>query len=61
MTGERKKILEKVNGLIEKRKKELLIYLPSFEEINDNIVIKSNDINFNDVAQKDMCFITSNK
>ncbi|MFA5207259.1 MAG: hypothetical protein WC428_01015 [Candidatus Paceibacterota bacterium] len=40
MTNERKVILDKVNELILKRKKELLKHLPSIHEIDDGIIIR---------------------
>ena len=40
MTPERKAILDKVNELIEKRKKELLKAFPSIHEIDDGIIIR---------------------
>jgi len=40
MTVERKAILEKVNALIDKRRKELLSCLPSIHEIDDGFIIR---------------------
>jgi hypothetical protein len=40
MTDERKEILSRVNGLIHKRKEELLKKLPNIHQIDDGIVIR---------------------
>jgi hypothetical protein len=40
MTPERRAILDKVNELIDKRKKELLDQFPSIHEIDDGIIIR---------------------
>jgi hypothetical protein len=40
MTEEKKKILDKVNALIEKRKEELLQKLPIVHEVSDAIIIR---------------------
>lgn len=40
MTEEKKKILEKVNELIDKRKEELLKKLPIVHEVSDAIIIR---------------------
>jgi len=40
MTNEKKEILDKVNGLIEKKKKELLKQLPIVHEVDDGIIIR---------------------
>ena len=40
MTTERKELLDKVNELINKRKKQLLDKLPSVHEVDDGIIIR---------------------
>jgi hypothetical protein len=41
MTDEKRKILDRVNELIEKRKKELLSLIPDIHVIEDGIIIRS--------------------